>query len=107
MRIIKAVKAHVLAKDALKAIQAEKERREAEARALELAKIDAEIEKLSAEVKLSLATKIATMNEEQLAAYNRTLIEAQRPPRYYPVYLPMYQPYPLYDLQTQLLQRRW
>ena len=109
MKIIQAVTDHVKAKNAIKQIEAEKERREAAAKAAELAKLQAETEKLSAEVKLTLANRIAGMNGEQLAAYNRTLIAAQSPPRYVPVYLPAYPIYPIYDpmAQNQSLIGRW
>ena len=76
LKIIRALRDHIRAKDIIKLIEAEKGKREAETRAAELKKIEAEVEKLSAEVKLELAKKIAAMSEDQLAAYNRTLTAA-------------------------------
>lgn len=111
LKIIRALRDHIRAKDIIKLIEAEKGKREAETRAAELKKIEAEVEKLSAEVKLELAKKIAAMSEDQLAAYNRTLTAASMPPRYYPVYIPTIPTYPVYDpisrLQTQWLPGRW
>lgn len=89
--IVRAVAAHVKVKDALKALKAAKEAAEEQQKELETKKLFAEVEKMTAETKLRLAEKVSTLNTEQLAAYNRTLDEANRPAvRYMPVYLPYY-----------------
>lgn len=89
--IVRTVAAHVKVKDAIKALKAAKEAAEEQRRADEMKKLYAEVEKMTAETKLRLAEKVSTLNSEQLAAYNRTLDEASRPPaRYVPVYLPYY-----------------
>lgn len=91
--IMQAIVAHVKAKDEIKLIEAKL--REEEAR-----KSAAEIEQKSQEVKAKLASTLSTLTEEQLAAYNRTLEEMQRPVVQSVV---QYIPY-LYGLQEW---RRW
>lgn len=89
--IVRAVAAHVKVKDAIKALKTAKEAAEEQQRDLETKKLYAEVEKMTAETKMRLAEKVSTLNAEQLAAYNRTLDEANRPAvRYMPVYLPYY-----------------
>lgn len=89
--IVRAVAAHVKMKDAIKALKAAKEAAEEQQKELETKKLYAEVEKMTAETKMRLAEKVSTLNAEQLAAYNRTLDEANRPAvRYMPVYLPYY-----------------
>lgn len=70
--VVQAIVAHTKAKDTIKLIEAKI--REEEAR-----KIAAETEKKSQEAKAELASKLSTLTEEQLATYNRTLEEIQRP----------------------------
>lgn len=89
--IVRVVAAHVKVKDAIKALKAAEEAAEEQRRELETKKLFAEVEKMTAETKLRLAERVSTLNAEQLAAYNRTLDEANRPAvRYMPVYLPYY-----------------
>ena len=89
--IVRAVAAHVKMKDAIKALKAAKEAAKEQQKDLETKKLYAEVEKMTAETKMRLAEKVSTLNAEQLAAYNRTLDEANRPAvRYMPVYLPYY-----------------
>ena len=64
--------AHVKTKDEIKLIEAKLREEEARKRA-------AEIEKKSQEAKAELASTLSTLTEEQLAAYNHTLEEMQRP----------------------------
>ena len=79
------------AKDAEKAEDRQEKKKEEQQRELETKKLFAEAEKMTAETKMRLAEKVSTLNAEQLAAYNRTLDEANRPAvRYMPVYLPYY-----------------
>ena len=88
--IVQAIIAHAKAKDEIKLIEAKL--REEEAR-----KSAAEMETKSQEVKAELASTLSTLTEEQLAAYNRTLEERQRPvTQYVPVmqYVPVPQFYP-------------
>ena len=89
--IVRAVAAHVKMKDAIKALKAAKKAAEEQQRELETKKLFAEAEKMTAETKMRLAEKVSTLSAEQLAVYNRTLDEANRPAvRYMPVYLPYY-----------------
>ena len=77
--IVKAIIAHVKAKDEIKLF-------EAKLRAEEARKSAVEIEEKSQEVKAELASTLSTLNEEQLATYNRTLEEMHRPvTQYVPV----------------------
>ena len=82
--IVQAIVTHVKTKNEIKLIEAKL--REEEAR-----KSAAEIEQKSQEVKAELASTLSTLTEEQLATYNRTLEEMQRPvvqyvpvPQFYP-----------------------
>ena len=70
--IVQAIVAHAKAKDTIKLIEAKI--REEEAR-----KSAAEIEEKSQAMKAELANTLSTLTEEQLATYNRTLEEIQRP----------------------------
>ena len=70
--VVQAIVAHAKAKDTIKLIEAKI--REEEAR-----KSAAEIEEKSNEMKAELANTLSTLTEEQLATYNRTLAEMQRP----------------------------
>lgn len=89
--IVRALAAHVKMKDAIKALKAAKKAAEQHQREIETKKLFAEAEKMTAETKMRLAEKVSALNAEQLAAYNRTLDEANRPAvRYMPVYLPYY-----------------
>ena len=83
--IVKAIIAHAKAKDEIKLI-------EAKLRAEEARKSAAEIEEKCQATKAELASTLSTLTEEQLAAYNRTLEEMQRP-------VAQYIPYP-YGLQA-------
>jgi len=88
--IVLAIVAHVKSKDEIKLIEAKL--REEEAR-----KSAAEIEEKCQAAKAKLASTLSTLSEEQLAAYNRTLVEMQRPTvQYVPVtqYVPVSQFYP-------------
>lgn len=77
--VVQAIVAHAKTKDTIKLIEAKI--REEEAR-----KSAAETEKKSQEAKAELASKLSTLTEEQLATYNRTLEEIQRPAvQYVPV----------------------
>lgn len=62
----------------------------------------AELEKITAEIKLKLAEQIASMSEEQLAAYNRTLQQPKKEyvPMPYPV--PYVSNYGYHDLRAAL-----
>jgi len=95
--IVQAIVAHVKAKDEIKLSEAKLMEEEAR-------KSAAEMEKISQEVKDKLANTLSSLTEEQLAAYNRTLEEAQRPVvQYVPVaqYVPMPQFYPCnYGMQA-------
>ena len=91
--IVQAIVAHVKTKDEIKLI-------EAKLRAEEARKSAAEIENKSQEVKAKLASTLSTLTEEQLATYNRTLEEIQRP---VVQYVPVMQYVP-YGLQGQI---RW
>lgn len=94
--IVQAVANHVKAKDALKLLTARKEAAEAEARRAEAEKYDKTLDNAIAERRGELSDKIASMNEEQLAAYNKSLAELQRPAvQYYPV--PMVPLFPQYQ----------
>lgn len=82
--IVKAIIAHAKAKDEIKLF-------EAKLRAEEARKSAAETEKKFQEAKAELANALSALTEEQLAAYNRTLEEMQRPvTQYVPVvqYIP-------------------
>ena len=81
--VVQAIVAHTKAKDTIKLIEAKI--REEEAR-----KSAAETEKKAQEAKAELASKLSALTEEQLATYNRTLEEMQRPVvQYVPVqYVP-------------------
>lgn len=70
--VVQAIVVHAKTKDTIKLIEAKI--REEEAR-----KSAAETEKKSQEAKAELASKLSTLTEEQLATYNRTLEEIQRP----------------------------
>ena len=83
--VVQAIVAHAKAKDTIKLIEAKI--REEEAR-----KSAAETEKKSQEAKAELASKLSTLTEEQLATYNRTLEEIQRPVMQY-VPVVQYVPY--------------
>ena len=77
--IVQAIVAHAKAKDEIKLL-------EAKLRAEEARKSAAEIENKSKELKDKLASTLSTLTEEQLATYNRTLEEMQRPTvQYVPV----------------------
>ena len=94
--IVQAVANHVKAKDALKLLTARKEAEEAEARRIEAKEHNKTLDNAIAERRSELADKIAAMNEEQLAAYNKSLAELQRPDvQYYPV--PMMSLFPQYQ----------
>ena len=69
--VVQAIVAHAKTKDTIKLIEAKI--REEEAR-----KSAAETEKKSQEAKDKLASTLSTLNEEQLATYNRTLEEMHR-----------------------------
>ena len=88
LRILQVIRERTAAKEAKKVLDAAKDaamekRREEDAR-----KSAAEMEKLSAEIKLALANRIASMNEEQLAAFTKALDEPKK--EYVPFYLPAY-----------------
>lgn len=70
--IVQAIILHAKAKDEIKLM-------EAKLRAEEARKSAAESEKMSQELKTKLASTLSTLTEEQLATYNRTLVEMQRP----------------------------
>lgn len=70
--VVQAIVAHAKAKDMIKLIEAKL--REEEAR-----KSAAEIEEKSQAMKAELANTLSTLTEEQLATYNRTLVEMRRP----------------------------
>lgn len=72
LEIVLAIVAHAKAKDEIKLLKAK-------LRAEEARKSAAETEKKSQEAKAELASKLSTLTEEQLATYNRTLEEIQRP----------------------------
>ena len=91
--VVQAIVVHMKTKDEIKLIEAKI--REEEAR-----KSAAETEKKSQEVKAELANTLSTLTEEQLATYNRTLEEIQRPDTRY-VQVVQYVPY---GLQGQI---RW
>lgn len=77
--IVQAIVAHAKAKDEIKLM-------EAKLRAEEARKIIVESENISQELKTKLADTLSTLTEEQLATYNRTLVEMQRPAvQYVPV----------------------
>lgn len=98
--IVQAVANHVKAKDTLKILTARKEAAEAEARRIEADQHDKTLDNAIAERRGELAEKIAAMNEEQLAAYNKTLAELQRPTvQYYPV--------PIVPLFPQYQNMQW
>lgn len=89
--IVQAIVAHAKVKDEIKLIEVKL--REEEAR-----KSAAEIEEKSQAAKAKLASTLSTLTEEQLAAYNRTLEEMQRPVMQY-VPVPQFYPYN-YGTQT-------
>ena len=95
--IVQAIVAHVKAKDEIKLF-------EAKLRAEEARKSAAEMEKISQETKDKLANTLSSLTEEQLAAYNRTLVEMQRPVTQYAQvvqYVPVSQFYPCnYGMQA-------
>lgn len=95
LEIVQAIVAHAKAKDAIKL-------NEAKLRAEEARKSAEEIEKEYQEIKAKLASTLSTLTEEQLAAYNRTLGEMQRPIVQSIVqYVPVAQFYPYnYGLQA-------
>lgn len=70
--IVQAIVAHTKAKDAIELM-------EVKLRAEEARKSAEEIDKICQETKAELANTLSTLTEEQLAAYNRILEEAQRP----------------------------
>lgn len=70
--IVHAIVAHAKAKDEIKLF-------EAKLKAEEARKSAAEIEKEYQEIKAKLASTLSTLTEEQIAAYNHTLTEIQRP----------------------------
>ena len=89
--IVQAIVAHEKAKDEINLL-------EAKLRGEEARKSAAETEKMSQELKTELANTLSTLTEEQLATYNRTLVEMQRPAVQY---IPVPQFYPWnYGLQT-------
>lgn len=103
--IVRAVAAHVKAKDVIRVLKAAEEAAEEERRAAEARKSAAEIEKIRDETKATLADKLSDLNAEQLAAYNRTLTEASRPTvQYIPV--TQYVPWPYYQYNYGLTQWR-
>ena len=84
LEIVRAIVAHAKAKDEIKLL-------EAKLMAEEARKSAVEIENKSKELKDKLASTLSTLTEEQLATYNRTLAEMQRPAvQYVPVvqYIP-------------------
>ena len=101
LAITQAIAAHVKAKDEIKLF-------EAKLRAEEARKSTAKIEKEYQEIKAKLASTLSTLTEEQLATYNRTLKEMQRPATQYTQvvqYVPVMQFYP-YNYGMQAL-RGW
>lgn len=70
--VVQAIVAHAKTKDEIKLF-------EAKLRAEEARKSAAETEEKSNEMKAKLASTLSTLTEEQLATYNRTLAEMQRP----------------------------
>ena len=90
--IVQAIVAHVKAKNAIKLLKAKREAAEAQRAAEEARKSAAEIEKISQATKAELASRLSTLTEEQLAAYNRTLEEARQPVMQY-VHVPHFYPY--------------
>lgn len=103
--IVRAVAAHVKAKDVIKVLKAAEEAAEEENRAAEAKKNEAEIEKIRDETKAALANKLSGLNDEQLAAYNRTLDEASRPAVQYIPAIP-YVPWPYSQYNYSLTQWR-
>lgn len=98
--IVQAVANHVKAKDTLRILTARKEAAEAEARRIEAEEHDKTLDNAIAARRVELADKIAAMNEEQLAAYNKSLAELQRPTvQYYPV--------PIVPLFPQYQNMQW
>lgn len=95
--VVQAIATHVKTKDEIKLI--EEKLREEEAR-----KSAVEIEEKSQEVKAKLASTLSTLTEEQLAAYNRTLTEMQRPVTQY---VPLQQFYPYDYLIWSQAWRGW
>ena len=89
--IVRAIVAHVKAKDEIKLI-------EAKLRAEEARKSAAEMEEKSQAAAAKLASTMSTLTEEQVAAYNRTLEEMRRPVTQY-AQVVQYVPYP-YGLQA-------
>ena len=83
--IVKAIIAHAKAKDEIKLF-------EAKLRAEEARKSAAEMEEKSKAATAELASTLSTLTEEQLATYNRTLEEMQRPVMQY-VPVVQYVPY--------------
>lgn len=79
--VVQAIATHVKTKDEIKLI--EEKLREEEAR-----KSAAETEEKLQATKAELASTLSTLTEEQLAAYNRTLVEMKRP-----IYQCYYGPY--------------
>jgi tRNA isopentenyl-2-thiomethyl-A-37 hydroxylase MiaE len=84
--IVRAIVAHVKAKNEIKLI-------EAKLRAEEARKSAAEMEEKSKAAAAKLASTMSTLTEEQLAAYNRALEEMQRPTVQYVPGPPFYQCY--------------
>lgn len=96
--IVQAIVAHAKAKDAIKLLNAKREAADAQRAAEEARKNAAEIENISQAAKAELASRLSTLTEEQLAAYNRTLEEARRP---VVQYVPVSQFYPCnYGIQA-------
>lgn len=95
--IAQVIAAHVKAKDEIKLF-------ESKLRAEEARKSAAIIEKEYQEIKAKLANTLSTLTEEQLATYNRTLKEMQRPVTQYAQvvqYVPVTQFYPYnYGMQA-------
>ena len=110
MKITQIIRDHVAAKDALKLFEMQKDASDAARRAAEWQEISAKIEQSTAQTKILLADKIASLNEEQLAAYNRTLQQPVK--QYVPVpmlpIIPQYPPAFFYDTQqaniSQMIQ---
>jgi len=97
LEIVQAIVAHAKAKDEIELV-------EAKLKAEEARKSAAEMEEKSQEAKAKLASTLSTLTEEQLATYNRTLVEMQRPVTQYAQvvqYIPLLQFYPCnYGMQA-------
>lgn len=89
--IVQAIVAHTKAKDEMKLIEAEREEAEVKLSIEKARKSAAEIEQITLATRDKLAATLSTMTKEQLAAYNNTLEEAQRP---VVQYVPVTQFYP-------------